>query len=42
MKFLVQKLEGRIRGLAGLRYRDRWILADVYIAPDVRGLAGAP
>ncbi|WP_339192410.1 alpha-mannosidase [Paenibacillus sp. FSL E2-0230] len=41
MKFVLQKLEGRIRELAGLRYRDSRILADVYIAPDVKDLAEA-
>lgn len=39
MKFVLQKLEGRIRELAGLRYRESRTLADVYIAPDVKDLA---
>ncbi|WP_413371885.1 alpha-mannosidase [Paenibacillus taichungensis] len=38
MRFVLQKLESRIRELAGLRYRESRTLGDVYIVPDVRDL----
>ncbi|MEI0736336.1 hypothetical protein VQ056_06100 [Paenibacillus sp. JTLBN-2024] len=41
MRFVLQKLENRIRELAGLRYREGRTLDRVRIVPDVKGLKEA-
>ncbi|KRF10258.1 hypothetical protein ASG89_01620 [Paenibacillus sp. Soil766] len=38
MRFVLQKLESRIRELTGLRYRESRTLIDVNIVPDVKDL----
>lgn len=41
MRFVLQKLENRIRELAGLRYREGRTLDGIHIVPDVKSLEEA-